>query len=149
MCHNCKAEAGNEVLSIIDHFSNKYQILVGADTLGKEELLVAIALKFQTLIVVDEERLRMLRAIRSVVTDLPDVFTHDPLLGRIVVLAKKEVNMKRVMQCRMTRPTIGIQPSGWSVKNLSRTKGFQKLPIYVCRSYGYVCNCYGLLTHSS
>lgn len=93
---------------------------------------MAIALKFQTLIVVDEERLRMLRAIRSVVTDLPDVFTHDPQLGRVMVLAKKEVTMKQIMQCRITRPTIGIQPSGWSVKNLPRTKEFKRQPIYVC-----------------
>jgi hypothetical protein len=64
------------------------------DTLGKEELLVAIALTFKTLIVVSEERLQMLNVVRKVV-DLPDVFTHDPSLGRVIVLAKNQVNYKK------------------------------------------------------
>jgi hypothetical protein len=64
------------------------------DTLGKEELLVAIALTFKTLIVVSEERLQMLNTVRKVV-HLPDVFTHDPALGRVVVLAKNQVNYKK------------------------------------------------------
>lgn len=109
-----RQEAGEQVLHIISKYPEDYQFLIGIDYLGKEELLVAIALKFQTLIVVSEEKLQMIQAMRKIITDLPDVFTHDSSKGRVIALPKKEVNYHSVMKYRVKRPTIGISPSGWA-----------------------------------
>lgn len=116
-----RAEAGTEVLDIIRSVPEDYKILIGMDSLGKEELLVAIALMFKTLIVVDEERLRTLSAMRRVLEDMPDVFTHDPRQGRVIALPKKEVNYRTVMRHRMETPTIGICPSGWSTTLIGKS----------------------------
>jgi hypothetical protein len=70
------------------------RIFIAVDTLGKEELLVALAFQFKTLIVVSEERLKMIQAIQEL-CDIPDIFTHDVNLGRIHVIPKKELNYQR------------------------------------------------------
>lgn len=108
-----RKEAGEQIISIIEKFSEDTKILVASDTLGKEELFTNIAHKFETLIVVPQERLAMIKCIQKVV-DLPDVFTQDPEKGRIHVVSKKELTYKRVLNERNERPTIGIIPSGWA-----------------------------------
>lgn len=128
-------EAGKQVLDIIKQYPSNYQILLAVDTLGKEELMVAIALTFKTLIVVDEERLRQLNIIRQFV-DLPDVFTHDKKLGRVYAVPKKGLNYKRIMRERLSRPTIGILPSGWSVHKVTKTN--EKLPLYVSNYFFFL-----------
>jgi hypothetical protein len=57
-------------------------------------LLVALAFQFKTLIVVSEERLKMIQTIQEL-CNIPDIFTHDVNLGRIHVIPKKELNYQR------------------------------------------------------
>lgn len=108
-----RKEAGEQIISIIKEYSDEHKILIASDTLGKEELFTNIAHEFQTLIVVPQERLAMIKCIQRVV-DLPDVFTQDPEKGRVHVVSKKELTWSRIQNERKERPTIGIVPSGWA-----------------------------------
>eukprot|EP00761_Pharyngomonas_kirbyi_P014757 gb/GECH01014787.1/.p1 GENE.gb/GECH01014787.1/~~gb/GECH01014787.1/.p1 ORF type:complete len:722 (+),score=156.25 gb/GECH01014787.1/:1-2166(+) len=113
-------QAGHQILDLIDRYPPHTQVLIGMDHLGKEELLVSIALRFRTLIVVTEERLRDIRVIQSL-TDLPDLFTHHPADGRVHVLPRRRVSHRSVAQANQQShksgtgcPVIGIIPSGWA-----------------------------------
>jgi hypothetical protein len=112
--------AGNQVLQIIDKYAGfDKKIVIGMDTLGKEELLIAISLKLKSLIVVEEERLNMLNVIRKVV-NIPDVFTHDENQGRVIVVKKKDLYKKMTQIRQYGTPVIGIMPSGWSASAMQK-----------------------------
>jgi DNA cross-link repair 1B protein len=106
-----REEAGKQIENIIAEYPNEYRILVAADTLGKEELFINLALKFDTLIVIPPERLEILDKVCMVV-NLPNVFTIDPNEGRIHVVSKKELTFERIHEERRSQPTLGILPSG-------------------------------------
>ena len=68
---------------IIDNHMD-YRILICVDSLGKEELMIALALKYETLIVVNEDRYQLIKAINL----QPELFTTNRNDGWIEVIRK-------------------------------------------------------------
>jgi hypothetical protein len=119
-----RKDAGSEILNIISKYSEKTRFLVGVDTLGKEELLVALGVALKSLVVVDSERLEMLSVMQKHAS-IPDIFTDRPNEGRIHVVSKREVNIRRIQEMRLSAPTIGISASGWSCANIQEYKKYK------------------------
>ncbi|KJE92634.1 DNA cross-link repair protein 1B [Capsaspora owczarzaki ATCC 30864] len=100
-------EAGvDAVVDIIEQHPD-HRVMIGIDTLGKEELLEAVALRLQTWIVVSQSRLNALQLIGA-----RDVFTSNPTDSRIWVVGKREVTAERLFAWNREYPTIAILPSG-------------------------------------
>lgn len=78
----------------------------GMYALGKESLLVQLALEFKTWVEVDVERLETLRVL-----ELPDVFSTEPGSGRLRAVAQSEVTASNLRAWNKERPTIAILPT--------------------------------------
>jgi DNA cross-link repair 1B protein len=133
-CYNFKTrkEAGEEILEICKKQSEETRIFITTDTLGKEELLLAVAMSLKSMIVCDEERLASINIIRRHL-DIPEIFTTKEV-GRIFIVPKKGV-FKRVINERKEQPTIGILASGWSESNNSISKEFKDSYFYKIGKY--------------
>lgn len=117
-----REEVGLEILKIIRLLDDDCKILVAVDTLGKEELLVAIAMECKSLVVLPPERLRTIQILQEV-TDLPDVFTTNKRIGRIFALSKREVNYKVLNEYSdKDEKVIGIVPSALFSNYYKRNK---------------------------
>ena len=75
-------------------------------SLGKEDLLVAMALHVRTWIVVTSEQYKQLSIL-----DMPNVFTTDTGAGHIHVIPMKQANKYTLEKWNRQRPTIAIVPS--------------------------------------
>ena len=75
-------------------------------SLGKEDLLVAMALHVRTWIVVTSEQYKQLSIL-----DMPNVFTTDQGAGHIHVIPMKQANKYTLEKWNRQRPTIAIVPS--------------------------------------
>ncbi|KAJ8265834.1 hypothetical protein COCON_G00149330 [Conger conger] len=78
----------------------------GVYRLGKEALLVELALEFRTWVEVSPERLETLMAL-----ELPDVFTTEPGAGRIRAVDRSEVHAANLAAWNRQRPTLAILPT--------------------------------------
>jgi len=67
-----------------------HTILIGVDSLGKEELLVFLAEQLNKKIAVSEKRLRALQLL-----DLPDVFTEDYSSTNVHCMPKSSVTVQQ------------------------------------------------------
>ncbi|XP_053705804.1 5' exonuclease Apollo [Synchiropus splendidus] len=85
---------------------SEHCIVVGLYTLGKESLLVDLAMEFKTWIEVSYERMEILKAL-----DLPDVFTTERGAGRIRVVNHSEVSAANVRLWEQEQPTLAILPT--------------------------------------
>ncbi|MCI4380838.1 hypothetical protein PGIGA_G00244610 [Pangasianodon gigas] len=83
-----------------------YTVVIGMYALGKESLLVQLALEFKTWVEVDVERLETLRVL-----ELPDVFSTEPGSGRLRAVAQSEVTASNLLAWNKERPTIAILPT--------------------------------------
>ncbi|XP_051508437.1 5' exonuclease Apollo isoform X1 [Myxocyprinus asiaticus] len=83
-----------------------YTVVIGLYSLGKESLLVELAMEFKTWVEVDIERLDTLRVL-----ELPDVFTTEPGTGRIRVVAQSKINAANLLAWNKEQPTIAILPT--------------------------------------
>ncbi|RXN29400.1 5 exonuclease Apollo-like protein [Labeo rohita] len=82
------------------------RLYTGLYSLGKESLLVELAMEFKTWVEVDKERLETLRVL-----ELPDVFTTDSGAGRIRVVAQSMINASNLQAWNKVQPTIAILPT--------------------------------------
>jgi hypothetical protein len=99
-----------EVCAVIEAHP-EHDIVLGIDNLGKEELLIRLAHRFKSLVVVSPERLRWLRVCE--LTDV-SVFTSEPEAGRFIVEPRRVVTRDRIRTLNHVHPTIGIVASGWA-----------------------------------
>ncbi|XP_072537008.1 5' exonuclease Apollo [Salminus brasiliensis] len=83
-----------------------YTVVIGMYALGKESLLVQLALEFKTWVEVDMERLETLRLL-----ELPDVFTTEPGAGRIRAVAQSEITASNLLAWNKEQPTMAILPT--------------------------------------
>ncbi|KAJ8393552.1 hypothetical protein AAFF_G00060250 [Aldrovandia affinis] len=83
-----------------------HSVVIGLYSLGKETLLVELALEFRTWVEVSPERLDTLRAL-----DLPDVFTTEPGAGRIRAVDQSEVRSPNLAAWNRQQPTLAILPT--------------------------------------
>ena len=94
-----------QIIYIIKQYP-AYEIVIGTHKLGKEELLVQIALAFKMKIVVTPDRLRTLKILQ-----MPDVFTTDSSESRIRAVPNHVVTKKNLAQWQEGAPTIAILPT--------------------------------------
>ncbi|NXF10104.1 DCR1B exonuclease, partial [Smithornis capensis] len=85
--------------------------LAGLYTLGKETLLVDLALEFSTWVVVSPWRLEQMRLL-----ELPDVFTTEEGAGWIRAVDIAEIRWDSIVSWNALHPTIAIVPTGRPVK---------------------------------
>lgn len=100
-----RQQATQQIKQIIrDHPG--YAVVIGLYSLGKESLLVDLAMEFKTWVEVDRERLETLRVLQ-----LPDVFTTDSGAGRIRVVNQSMINASNLMAWNKLQSTIAILPT--------------------------------------
>lgn len=85
----------------------KHAIVIGLYALGKESLLLELALEFKTWVEVSVERMETLKAL-----ELPDVFTTDSGAGRIRAVRQAEVSYAALHEWNKEEPTLAIIPTG-------------------------------------
>ncbi|KAL1020817.1 hypothetical protein UPYG_G00005040 [Umbra pygmaea] len=83
-----------------------HSVVIGLYSLGKESLLVELAIEFKTWVEVSIERLATLRAL-----ELPDVFTTEPGAGRIKVVDQSEIRSNKLLLWNQEQPTLAILPT--------------------------------------
>eukprot|EP00268_Persea_americana_P014014 TRINITY_DN16207_c0_g1_i3.p1 TRINITY_DN16207_c0_g1~~TRINITY_DN16207_c0_g1_i3.p1 ORF type:complete len:432 (+),score=71.61 TRINITY_DN16207_c0_g1_i3:145-1440(+) len=84
-----------------------YDIIIGLDTLGKEELLLHISCALKTKIWVWPERLQTMHLL-----ELSDVFTTNTALTRVRAVPRYCLTINNLEGLNSVHPTIGIVPSG-------------------------------------
>ncbi|NWR12945.1 DCR1B exonuclease, partial [Paradoxornis webbianus] len=89
----------------------QHHVVIGVYTLGKEALLVELALEFSTWVVVSPWRLEQMRLL-----GLPDVFTAEEGAGWIRAVDVAEIRRDTLVTWNKLHPTIAIIPTGRPVK---------------------------------
>uniref|UniRef100_A0A8B9LTX3 5' exonuclease Apollo n=1 Tax=Astyanax mexicanus TaxID=7994 RepID=A0A8B9LTX3_ASTMX len=100
-----RQRACQQIKEIIRSHPN-YTVVIGLYALGKESLLVQLALEFKTWVEVDTERLEALRVL-----ELPDVFTTEPGAGRIRAVSQSEITASNLLAWNKEQPTMAILPT--------------------------------------
>ncbi|KAK1261046.1 DNA cross-link repair protein SNM1 [Acorus gramineus] len=110
--------AAQQVVDIISSYP-KHDILIGIDTLGKEDLLVHISHALNTKIWVWPERLQTMHLL-----GFDDVFTTKTCLTRVRAVPRYSLTIDTIEALNTVKPTIGIMPSGlpWSVTMFNSNK---------------------------
>ncbi|KAJ8258063.1 hypothetical protein GJAV_G00192760 [Gymnothorax javanicus] len=83
-----------------------HRVVIGLYQLGKEALLVELALEFRTWVEVSPERLQTLMAL-----ELPDVFTTELGAGRIWAVDRSMVHAANLAAWNKQQPTLAILPT--------------------------------------
>lgn len=104
-----RQRATQQIKEIIRAHSG-YSIVIGLYSLGKESLLVELAMEFKTWVEVDVDRLQTLRVL-----ELPDVFTTEPGAGRIRAVNQSEINASNLLAWNKEQPTIAILPTSRAI----------------------------------
>uniref|UniRef100_A0A8B9IUF9 5' exonuclease Apollo n=1 Tax=Amazona collaria TaxID=241587 RepID=A0A8B9IUF9_9PSIT len=86
-------------------------LYTGVYSLGKEMLLVDLAVEFSTWVVVSPWRMEQMRLL-----ELPDVFTTEEGAGWIRAVDVAEIRWDTLVSWNMLHPTIAILPTGRPVK---------------------------------
>ncbi|MBN3285240.1 DCR1B exonuclease, partial [Polyodon spathula] len=84
----------------------EHDIVIGLYKLGKESLLVELALEFQSWVVVSPERMETMRVL-----GLPDVFVTEEGAGRFRVVEQRQVKHSALIQWNTQHPTLAILPT--------------------------------------
>ncbi|XP_078276705.1 5' exonuclease Apollo [Rhinoraja longicauda] len=129
-------EATEQIKEIISSHP-EHDIVIGLYNLGKESLLVELALTFKTWIVVSPRRLEMFQLLK-----LSNVFTSEVGTGRIQVVDQNEINRFNMIKWNQLHPTIAIVPTSRRMKVSHRDihvvpysdhSSFQELQEFVSR----------------
>ncbi|KAJ8047383.1 5' exonuclease Apollo [Holothuria leucospilota] len=122
-------EAAEMIEGVISSSISDTNFLIALHNLGKEELLVRIALKFQRWIVVSPARYETLKLL-----EMPNVFTTDPEASNISVINQSEVTWKNLIKWNSGGvKTIVIVPS--ALYKLSKVKTAYNHPNVVLVPY--------------
>ncbi|NWX48497.1 DCR1B exonuclease, partial [Steatornis caripensis] len=89
----------------------QHRVVIGVYSLGKEALLVDLAVEFSTWVVVSPWRLEQMRLL-----ELPDVFTTEEEAGWIRAVDVTEIRWDTLVSWNTLHPTIAILPTGRPVK---------------------------------
>ncbi|XP_034393409.1 5' exonuclease Apollo [Cyclopterus lumpus] len=83
-----------------------HNVVIGLYALGKESLLLELAMEFKTWIEVSFERMETLKVL-----ELPDVFTTEPGAGRIRAVEQSVICSATLNQWNKEQPTLAIIPT--------------------------------------
>lgn len=102
----------------------KYRVMLFSYNLGKEEVMLNLAKDFETLIVVDEDRMRKVKQMNL----KPYMFTTDPSEGWIHVKNIKDLKNMDIEDANKEEPTIFIILTGWNDKYNRNLPFYFKVP---------------------
>ncbi|GJW90908.1 5' exonuclease Apollo [Tanacetum coccineum] len=104
--------AAQQVVNIINSYP-EHDIIIGIDSLGKEDLLLYISKMLKIKIWVWPERLQTMHLL-----GLHDNFTTKTTLTRVRAVPRYSFSVETLEGLNTMRPTIGIMPSGlpWALK---------------------------------
>ncbi|XP_077243345.1 uncharacterized protein LOC143883898 isoform X2 [Tasmannia lanceolata] len=107
--------AAQQVVDIITSHPD-VDVIIGVDTLGKEDLLLHISRVLKTKIWVWPERLHTMHLL-----GFGDVFTTKTCLTRVRAVPRYSFTIETLEALNTVRPTIGVMPSGlpWRVRTLN------------------------------
>ncbi|XP_077243298.1 uncharacterized protein LOC143883860 isoform X2 [Tasmannia lanceolata] len=107
--------AAQQVVDIITSHPDD-DVIIGVDTLGKEDLLLHISHVLKTKIWVWPERLHTMHLL-----GFGDVFTTKTCLTRVRAVPRYSFTIETLEALNKIRPTIGVMPSGlpWRVRTLN------------------------------
>lgn len=100
-----RQRATQQIKEIIGSHNN-HKVVIGLYALGKESLLLELALEFKTWIEVSFERMETLKVL-----ELPDVFTTEPGAGRIRAVEQSEICSAALNRWNEEQPTLAIIPT--------------------------------------
>uniref|UniRef100_A0A3P8TYA3 5' exonuclease Apollo n=1 Tax=Amphiprion percula TaxID=161767 RepID=A0A3P8TYA3_AMPPE len=100
-----RQRATQQIKEIIRRHPN-HTVVIGLYTLGKESLLLELAMEFKTWVEVSFERMETLKAL-----ELPDVFTTETGAGRIRAVDQSEICFSALHQWNNEQPTLAILPT--------------------------------------
>ncbi|XP_037540131.1 5' exonuclease Apollo [Nematolebias whitei] len=100
-----RQQATQQIKEIIRSHPN-HDIVIGVYALGKENLILELALEFKTWVEVSFERMETLKAL-----GLPDVFITEPGAGRIRAVEQSQISFAALQQWNEERPTLAILPT--------------------------------------
>ncbi|XP_022059243.1 5' exonuclease Apollo isoform X1 [Acanthochromis polyacanthus] len=100
-----RQRATQQIKEIIRRHPN-HTIVIGLYALGKESLLLELAMEFKTWVEVSFERMETLKAL-----ELPDVFTTETGAGRIRAVDHSEICFSALHQWNNEQPTLAILPT--------------------------------------
>ena len=107
---------------VMDH--PKYRLFVFSYNLGKEEVFINLAQDFDSMIVVDDDRMRKVKSM-----DLKQwLFTTDPSKGWIHVKNIKDLRNMDIEDCNREEPTIFVILTGWNDKYNRNLPFYFKVP---------------------
>ncbi|XP_067913754.1 5' exonuclease Apollo isoform X2 [Heterodontus francisci] len=131
-----RQEATQQIKDIINAHP-EHNVVIGLYNLGKESLLIELALTFKTWIVVSPRRFQMFQLL-----GLCNVFTSEVGAGRIHVVEQNKINRFNMIKWNQTCPTIAIIPTSRRMKVWHRDvhvvpysdhSSFQELQEFVAR----------------
>ncbi|CAJ1979016.1 unnamed protein product [Sphenostylis stenocarpa] len=110
--------AAQKVMDIISSHPD-HDVIIGINTLGKEDLLIEISRALQIKIWVWPERLRTMHLL-----GYHDIFTTNTSLTRVRAVPQYSFSIETLEALNAMRPTIGIMPSGlpWIKKSLQKNE---------------------------
>ncbi|XP_015695452.1 5' exonuclease Apollo [Oryza brachyantha] len=114
-----------------------HEVIIGVDTLGKEDLLLHISRALQTKIWVWPQRLQTIHLLG--IDDNHEIFTTQTSLTRVRAVPRYSLTIESLDALNTVCPTIGIMPSGipWLWKNSEgKTKSGVKSPAKSIRCKG-------------
>ncbi|KAL2945109.1 5' exonuclease Apollo [Bienertia sinuspersici] len=117
-CFPTREVAAQQVIEIIASHP-EHDIIIGIDSLGKEDLLLQIALGLKIKIWVWPERLQMMHLLGYL-----DIFTTRTSLTRVRAVPRYSFGVNTLEGLNEQRPTTGIMPSGlpWVVKPFEKNR---------------------------
>ena len=101
-----RSQCKKTILEILNQHPD-HEVVLGVYTLGKEDLMVDIALALHTRVVVSQTRMRMLQLL-----ELRDVFTTDENEGCVRLVPQQAISKKNMIKWNDQAPTIAIIPTG-------------------------------------
>ena len=101
-----------------------YRMFIFLYNLGKEEVLLNLAEEFETLIVVDEDRMRQVQQMEL----KPWLFTTDASQGWIHVKSIKNLKAFDIEEANKEEPTVFIILTGWNDKYNRNLPYYFKVP---------------------
>nr|XP_014347694.1 PREDICTED: 5' exonuclease Apollo isoform X2 [Latimeria chalumnae] len=107
-----REEAARQIKALIQRYPD-HNVVIGLYYLGKESLLMELALNLATWIIVSPQKLEVLELL-----GLLDVFTTKEEGGWIRVVDQSQINYSAMVEWNKTHPTIAIIPTGREVKVL-------------------------------